>query len=953
MFHREGGDLLLADKPGRAELAAAWHAAPPEEVLGSLNSDRGGLEEGAARERLERYGPNVLQRARGDGPFRILLRQIRDPLIYILIAAAALAVATGKVVDGAVIFGVVIINTLIGFVQEYRAGKAIEALIDMVPDTATVLRDGERKILPASDLVPGDVVELQSGDKVPADMRILSLRNLRVEEAALTGESVPVEKEAGVLAGDTPLADRKNMVYGGTLVTYGTASAAVVATAEETELGRISSMLRETGHVETPLTKQLAVVGKWLTIAIVVVSAILFVIALLRGYPALDATLAAITLAVGAIPEGLPAIVTIALAIGVQRMARRRAVIRRLPAVETLGSTTVICSDKTGTLTRNEMTVKELWTPWGSFELGGVGYAPEGKLGQNGTDLEEAPEDVRELLLAGALCNDAALDQEGGEWRVAGDPTEGALLTSARKLGVDPETLRRERARVDAIPFESERQYMATLNAGPDGQTIYVKGAPEVVVGRCEAFADGNPVNPQKVLDRVEALAARGMRVLALAARRPAREISELTEDDVEGGLVLLGLQGMIDPPRPEAIEAVAACQRAGITVKMITGDHKSTARAIGEQLGIADGSADGSAGTAMTGAEVAALSDEELKETIRKVNVFARVAPEHKLRLVRALQVRRDVAAMTGDGVNDAPALDQADVGVAMGITGTAVSKESADIVLTDDNFASIAAAVEEGRRVYDNLIKALAFVLPTNIGLAVILIAAVAFFPLVGGEPLLPMLPTQILWINLVAAVALALPLAFEAMEPDVMDRPPRDPGAPVLGLFVVFRTVLVALLMAAGALGLFLVEFHGARASGVPFETALGEAQTMAVTTVILFQIFYLLNCRSLKDSFFKIGLWSNPWVYVGIGALVLFQLGFIYLPLTNSLFGTAPLPPGALLQSLLVALIVLPVISAEKRIRSRRRARNRGVGKRTGDARDGKPTADTNNHTRGRS
>ena len=939
--------MLLADKPGQGELAAAWHAAPPEEVLGSLDSDRGGLEEAEARERLERHGPNVLQRARGDGPLRILVRQVRDPLIYILIAAAALAVATGKVVDGAVIFGVVIINTLIGFVQEYRAGKAIEALIDMVPETATVLRDGERKGLPASDLVPGDVVELQSGDKVPADMRVLQLRNLRVEEAALTGESVPVEKEAGMLPGDTPLADRKNMVYGGTLVTYGTASAAVVATADETELGRISSMLRETTHVETPLTRQLAVVGKWLTVAIVAVSAVLFVIGLLRGYPALDATLAAITLAVGAIPEGLPAIVTIALAIGVQRMAGRRAVIRRLPAVETLGSTTVICSDKTGTLTRNEMTVKELWTPSGSFELGGVGYAPEGKLGQDGTELEEAPGDVRELLLAGALCNDAALSKEGNEWRVTGDPTEGALLTSARKLGVDPETVRRERERVDAIPFESERQYMATLNGAPGGQTIYVKGAPEVVVGRCEVFADGTPVDPREVLDRVEAMAARGMRVLALAARRPEQDLPRLSEEDVEGGLVLLGLQGMIDPPRPEAVEAVAECRQAGITVKMITGDHRSTARAIGEQLGIAED------GATMTGAEVAELSDEELREAVRRVNVFARVAPEHKLRLVRALQARRDVAAMTGDGVNDAPALDQADVGVAMGITGTAVSKESADIVLTDDNFASIAAAVEEGRRVYDNLIKALAFVLPTNIGLAVILIAAVAFFPLVNGEPLLPMLPTQILWINLVAAVALALPLAFEAMEPDVMDRPPRDPDAPVLNSFVIFRTVLVALLMAAGALGLFLVEFLGERGRGVAFETALSEAQTMAVTTVILFQIFYLLNCRSLKDSFFKIGLWSNPWVYAGIGALILFQIGFIYLPFMNGLFGTAPLAPSALLQSLLVALIVLPVISVEKRVRSRRRARGAGADEGTGTPPTGSPPPDADNHARRRS
>ena len=453
----------------------------------------------------------------------------------------------------------------------------------------------------------------------------------------------------------------------------------------------------------------------------------------------------------------------------------------------------------------------------------------------------------------------------------------------------------------------------------PDGATILVKGAPEVVLARCERFADGRPVDRAVVLDQVEALAARGMRVLALAEKRLGG--TELAEGDVEGGLILLGPQAMIDPPRPEAVEAVRACRDAGITVKMITGDHATTARAIGGQLGLATD------GAAMTGAELADLSDEELRRTAEEVNVFARVAPEHKLRLVRALQANGGVAAMTGDGVNDAPALKQADIGVAMGITGTDVSKESSDVVLTDDNFASIRAAVEEGRRVYDNLIKALAFILPTNIGLAVILTAAVAFFPIVDGAPLLPMLPTQILWINLVAAVALALPLAFEAMEPDVMRRPPRDPDAPVLSRFVVFRTVFVALLMAAGALGLFLYKFGVEQARGTEFGAALAEAQTMAVTTVILFQVFYVLNCRSLRDSMLEIGLFLNPWVYVGIAAILLLQLGFVYLPFMNALFGTSPLGPLALLQSAAVALVVLPIISAEKWLRGRRKNETR--------------------------
>jgi Ca2+-transporting ATPase len=682
-------------------------------------------------------------------------------------------------------------------------------------------------------------------------------------------------------------------------------------------LGRISPLLGEAQGVETPLTRQLAVVGKWLTIAIVVVAAILFVVGVLRGYPLADAALAGITLAVGAVPEGLPAIVTIALAIGVRRMARRRALIRLLPAVETLGSTTVICSDKTGTLTKNEMTVKELWTPGeadGSYEVGGVGYAPEGELTREGQNVPEPPADARRLLLAGALCNDADLLRSESGWTISGDPTEGALLTAAQKLGVDLADTRATHKRLDAIPFESERQYMATLNSEPgDGATIFVKGAPEVVLARCEATAGGRPVDRAAVLERVEAMAARGMRVLALAEKRASG--TTLDEGDVEGGLALLGLEGMIDPPRPEAIEAVEACKRAGISVKMITGDHATTARAIGEQLGLATG------GKAMTGARLENLSDEDLREVVRTTSVFARVAPEHKLRLVRALQANGEVAAMTGNGVNDAPALKQADIGVAMGITGTDVSKESADVVLTDDNFASIAAAVEEGRRVYDNLVKALAFILPTNIGLAVILTAAVAFFPIVNGEPLLPMQPTQILWINLVAAVALALPLAFEAMEPDVMRRPPRDPDAPILSGFVIFRTVFVALLMAAGAIGMFLWQYNTYTAGGAPRAEALAEAQTMAVTTVILFQVFYVLNCRSLRDSILRIGLFSNPWIYVGIGAIVLLQLGFVYLPFMNLLFGTAPLTLQALAQSALVAVVVLPLISLEKWSRSR--------------------------------
>jgi magnesium-transporting ATPase (P-type) len=625
----------------------------------------------------------------------------------VLVAAGALAISLGRPIDGAVVLGVVVANALIGFVQEFRAGKAIEALVEMVPDTATVVRDRVRTAVPATELVPGDIVLLASGDKVPADLRLLAVRGLMVEEAALTGESVPVAKIAEAVAEASALADRTSMAYAGTLVTAGTGEAVVSATGAATELGRISALLEGASQLETPLTRAMTRVATWLTIAISSVAALLFAIGLARGYPLVDAVLAAITLAVGAIPEGLPAIITIALAIGVQRMARRRAVIRRLSAVETLGSTTVICTDKTGTLTRNEMTVKALWTPAdGDLGVSGVGYAPEGVLEREGRALAEPTETAVALLRAAVLCSDATVTPAEGGWRVAGDPTEGALVVAARKAGLDPESERGRHPRRDAVPFESEHRFMATLHAGE----LLLKGAPEIVLERCRG------VDADAVAAEVDDLAAQGMRVLAVA--RSAHAGATIEPGDLAGNFSLLGLIGMIDPPRPEALEAVRVCHAAGITVKMITGDHPATAEAIARELGRLD-----RGGSALTGVELAGMGDADLASAAARTNVFARVAPEHKLRLVRALQAQGQVVAMTGDGVNDAPALKQADIGVAMGITGTAVSKESADIVLADDNFASIAAAVEEGRRVYDNLVKALAFVLPTNVGFALVI--------------------------------------------------------------------------------------------------------------------------------------------------------------------------------------------------------------------------------------
>jgi Ca2+-transporting ATPase len=903
------------DRPG----PPLWHALPIPKAYEELGARPTGLTGEEAADRLARHGPNVLPIAGAGEALRILVDQIRDPLIYVLIASTGLAILTGKILDGLVILGVIVLNGLIGFVQEYRASRAIRALSSMVRSEALVLRGGRREQISSERLVPGDVVLLDPGSKVPADLRLVHVRSLIVDEAALTGESVPVEKGVEPADEEAGIGDRRSMAYSGTLVTYGTASGLVVATGAGTELGRISRMLAEASELDTPLTRKLAVVGKWIAAGILAVSAVLFVIALLRGYPLADAVLAAVTLAVAAIPEGLPAIVTIALAIGVQRMARRRAIVRKLPAVETLGSTTVICSDKTGTLTRNEMTVRTMRTPAERYRLGGTGYIPEGALmvGDRVIPDADVPDDVRELALAGVLCSDAELAGRDGSWSIVGDPTEGALVVAGRKLGLEAEAARRSHPRLDVIPFESERQFMATLHEEPDGaRVIYLKGAPEQVLRRCAGQGGEGDGLQAAFAGEVEAIAAEGMRVLAFAARRLPADVSHLDERYVEEGLRFLGLQGMIDPPRPEAIEAVRACRAAGIHVKMITGDHPRTAQAIGRELSLSEPDV-----PAVTGAELARMDEAALRGAVREHAVFARVAPEHKLSLVRALQLERQIVAMTGDGVNDAPALKQADIGIAMGITGTAVSREAADMILTDDNFATIHAAVEEGRRVYDNLVKALAFVLPTNLGLALIMVAAVAFFPVVEGKPLLPMLPVQILWINLVAAVALALPLAFEAREPDLMRRPPRDPGAPVLSGFVLGRTLVVAALMAAAALALFLHEY-AAHSGTADLAEARARGQTEAVTTVILFQVFYLLNCRSLRDSLLRIGLFSNPWIFAGIGVVLLLQLGFIYLPAMNVVFGSAPLRLVSWIQAICLAALIVPLIGLEKWWRKRR-------------------------------
>ncbi len=906
-----------------ASVAPSWHALTVEAAILRAESSFDGLDEAEAARRLAADGPNLLPRAAGESLWRILWRQVDSPLIMVLVASAVVAALLGERTDAAVVGAVVVVNTLIGFFQEFRAGRAIEALGALVPESATVVRAGVRRTVGATELVRGDVVALASGDKVPADLRLVSVKGLRVEEAALTGESVPAEKGVAAVDDATSLGDRLDLAYAGTLVASGTGTGLVVATAGDTELGRISDLLRSAGSLETPLTRALAKVGKTITIGILGITALLLAVGTWRsvgqGVPILDALremlIFAISLAVGAIPEGLPAIVTIALAVGVQRMAKRRAIIRKLPAVETLGATSVICSDKTGTLTRNEMTVQSLWAAGQATEITGIGWAASGGFVRDGAPTA-LPDPARRLLEAAALCSDATVEAAGEGWAVSGDPTEAALVVAARKGGLEAAALRAALPRLDAIPFESEHQFMATLHRAPDGRLrLLMKGAPEVVLARCPAAGRA------AALAQVEAQAGRGQRLLGVA-ERGWTEGTPLELGGVEGGFELLGLVGMIDPPRPEAVAAVAACHAAGISVKMITGDHLGTARAIGAELGLLRPGVG-----ATTGAELARLDDVALKPVAEATGVFARVSPEQKLRLVRALQADGRVVAMTGDGVNDAPALKQADIGVAMGITGTSVSREAADMVLTDDDFATIVAAVEEGRRVYDNLVKSLAFVLPTNLGLALIFVCAVFAFPFDAATQalLLPVRPTQLLWINLVAAVSLALPLAFEAMERDIMRRPPRRPDAPLLSPLVLRRTATVSVLMAAGAVGLFLFEWHAGLALGETAAFALAEAQTMAVTSVIFFQIFYLLESRSLTDSVVGASLVSNPALLPGIGVVLGLQAALIWWPPLQGVFGTASLSLRDVGLAALVATVIFPVMAVEKALTRRNRRR----------------------------
>ncbi|MBD2255089.1 cation-translocating P-type ATPase [Nostoc parmelioides] len=888
-----------------------WHNLSASKVAQYLDANLDtGLTSNQVAKRQESFGANELKGKQGTSPIVRFLLQFNQPLLYILLIAGAIKALIGQWVNAWVIWGVTLINAIIGFVQESKAESAIAALASSVQTNATIFRNGQKVQVPSQQLVPGDLVLLTSGDKVPADLRLIQSRNLQVNESALTGESVAIEKNTEPVDADAVLAERSNMAYAGSFVTFGTAKGVVVAIGEATETGRISQLMEQGTSLKTPLTRKFDKFSRTLLYIILGIAALTFAVGLGYGNSWASMFEAAVAFAVSAIPEGLPAVVTVTLAIGVSRMAKRHAIVRKLPAVETLGGATVICSDKTGTLTENQMTVQVIYAGDEYYTVTGTGYIPGGEI-----LLDEQPVDWRsspvlaECLQAGLLCNDSHLEQKEGEWQVIGDPTEGALIVVANKVGLTSNNLEAEMPRLDVIPFESEFQYMATLHEGGSGEnsakvrTIYIKGSVEAIVQRCQQMLDagGNlvSVDAQTLHQEVETMAHQGLRVLAFARKTVSVSQHSLDHADIDKDLVFLGLQGMIDPPRAEAIAAVAACQNAGIEVKMITGDHAATAQAIAQRMGFKQ---NGEV-LAFTGAQLAQMSQTQLATAIEDGSVFARVAPEQKLRLVDALQSKGEVVAMTGDGVNDAPALRQADIGIAMGGAGTEVAKEAADMILTDDNFASIEAAVEEGRTVYRNLLKAIAFILPVNGGESMTILISV----LLARE--LPILSLQVLWLNMVNSIAMTVPLAFEPRSQRVMQLPPRSPREPLLSKSLVKRIFAISIFNWILIFGVF--EWIKQSTGNIDL------ARTMAIQALVSGRIFYLLSISQLGIAAINFlrgvrqKLSDISAIAIGIVTTIILQIIFSQWSLMNQLFATAPLNLTQWLTCLLVGLPMIPV------------------------------------------
>lgn len=893
--------------------SSQWHHLSIQEVTRHLDTNsETGLTSAVAAKKRERFGANELKSKPGKSPLLRFLLQFNQPLLYILLIAGAIKAFLGQWVNAGVIWGVTLINAIIGFVQESKAESAIAALASSVKTNATIIRDGQKMQVPSTELVPGDVVLLASGDKVPADLRLVQARNLQVNESALTGESIAIEKNTQLLDIDTPLAERTNMAYAGSFVTFGTGKGIVVAIGDATETGRISQLIEQGTSLKTPLTRKFDKFSRTLLYIILGIAALMFAVGLGYGYSWVEMFEAAIAFAVSAIPEGLPAVVTVTLAIGVSRMARRHAIVRKLPAVETLGSATVICSDKTGTLTENQMTIQAIYAGNQNYTVTGVGYVPQGEILLNEKPINwDNSSALQECIKAGLLCNDSHLEKKNGQWQVVGDPTEGALIAVANKVGITRSSLEEEMPRLDVIPFESEFQYMATLHetlsfASDQKQgTIYVKGSVEAILKRCQKMLDveGNliPLDAETIHQEVDAMAHQGLRVLAFAKKTvPDVETlctTSLQHADIENDLIFLGLQGMIDPPRTEAIKAVQACQEAGIQVKMITGDHAVTAQAIARSMGF---NKNGEV-LAFTGSQLAQMGKSELATAIEDGVVFARVAPEQKLRIVEALQSRGEVVAMTGDGVNDAPALKQADIGIAMGGAGTEVAKEASDMILTDDNFASIEAAVEEGRTVYRNLLKAIAFILPVNGGESMTILISV----LLARE--LPILSLQVLWLNMVNSITMTVPLAFEPKSERVMQKPPRNPNEPLLSPSLLQRILAISIFNWILIFGVF--EWIQQTTGNINL------ARTMAIQALVAGRIFYLLSISQLGSAVIaslrgiRHRINDASAIGIGIACTVILQIIFSQWNLMNSLFSTAPLN---LNQWLICLLIGLPMV-----------------------------------------
>ena len=855
-----------------------WHNLSSDEALQALDSTRSGLRETEAKARLSQYGPNELERRKKTPPILVFLRQFLSPLIYVLLLAVIISVIVEHFIDAGVILGVLIFNAVIGFMQETRAERAMEALIQMAAPKAKVRRDGSIKLLPAREIVPGDILLLETGDRVPADARLIELSNLKMNEATLTGESMPVDKHTGALGEDVPMAERKNLVYMGTIITYGRATATVVRTGMSTEIGKIATVIQEMKPEKTPLQKNISKLSRYIIALFLGACSLLVIVGLLRGLGWLEMFLLAVAAAVSAIPEGLPAVVTIVLAMGMRTMAHRNAIIRKLVAVETLGSATVICSDKTGTLTLNEMTVQRLYVDGQRIEVTGEGYVPQGEFRRDGQILNPENEPPLTLhLRIGALCNDALLTSEDECCSIFGDPTEGALIVAAAKTGMNKEKLEKTFPRLDEIPFQSEKQYMATLHPRDGGRVVYVKGAVERLLSISKYLLKGNEVVPleeadaQAIMQTNTSMASEAMRVMATAYVDLPREVEELKDGDIRGNLVFVGLSGMADPPREEAKEAVRLCKQAGIKIVMITGDHKVTAESVAHQLGL-------SSGKAITGAELQQMSDEELSWQVEDISVFARIEPLQKLKIVNALRSRGHVVAMTGDGVNDAPALKAADIGIAMGITGTDVSREASDMILADDNFASVVAAVDEGRAIFNRLRNVIFFLLSTNLGELLALILAVFF---IGKAPLLAV---QIIWVNLVTDTAVAIPLGVEPKVGDELKQPPRHPKVGLIFPGLLLRIGFLSLLM---SIGIFLI-FGWA----LP-RVGLEEARTLAFCSMVAFEWFRAFNARSDEHTIFKLGVFRNRWLVVSISVAIMLQLAVVYVPFLQVAFRTVPL------------------------------------------------------------